>query len=299
MRSDYLKFHDITVTVGQDGANNPEGVVFIEEFITETFVDEILIPGLTVSQVNFAKNGKYIFREILGGEAGITDLCATGTGELSNVQTHYFPINKKATAVLKGCNLTNISDIYWDSALWAETKLQIKLALNNYFKTMLNTTNVTFNNAPVKLTEINTLDEVLRTQEAYRRLNGRRATFIIADYSVETNIKREAKKLPNDGQLGLITNVDVYQDIAFLYTDLSNAANKNIFYMGRADYNAFGLVDPNTSSILPELNESPVEGFIIRKSENALDIERTVGVHLPFGLKILKPNFVMAYPKVA
>lgn len=293
-----LQHFDIDLTIPQDGANNPAGVVVIEEFISETFVDEILIPGVTVSPVNFAKNGKYIFREIIGGAAAITPLCDTASGSLSSVITHHFEIDKKASAVLKGCYLTNISDIYWDKALWEETKLQIKLAMNTHFKSVLKSNNVPFNNAPVVLDATNTLDEVLRMQEQYRRLNGRPATYIIADFSIETNIKRQAKVLPNNGQLGLIANVDVYQNISFVYADFSAATETNIMYMGRADYNAFGLVNPNETSVLPELHEAPVDGFIVRKSETWSEIERTVGIHLPFGLKILKPNFVMSYPKV-
>lgn len=275
----------------QDGNNNPMGLNFTKMYLAETMMDGIVIPGVTVSQVRFTKQGKAFYHE-LTGEAKTSELCASSRATNTNTILREIVIDKKISFDFAGCYLSNITDIEHDRALYELSKESMGAQLEENLLTLLDTSN-TPTTATATLTADNVLTQILAAKEEYRRDTKKRPNVIIADYSIETIIKSNALVASNNVTASLQTNADMYDGMVIVYADLSAYTAKFFMYSYERVVQAF--VNPDENSIIPGLSEEVVDGAIIRRTELNNEINRISTLHLPFGNSVLNPLYVRAY----
>lgn len=283
-----------TYNINQDAANNPNGFSILETYLYETLSRGILIPGVTVDRIVFTKQGQAFVNE-LTGEAQTTALCdATTTDNKLAVIPYEIAIDQKASFPFTGCFLSNLTDLFFDNALYDLSQDAILVQLEQALLNLLDNNNTPVT-GQVALTASNILPEINKAKEEYNRALNKAPTVIIADYSISTLIKNNALVSTNERVAGMLDNVDKYDGMIIIYTDLTAYGTK--FFMYRYERVKMAFVNPNEASRIPELDEVVVDGAIIRKTEDANHINRTSTMHIPFGVAVFNPLYVRSYSK--
>lgn len=286
-----------TITVPQDASNNPMGINPLKMFLLELKSTGIFIPGVTVDKITFTKQGKAYAYEVAGAgqDIGLCDEIATVTAPTS--VKHEITIDRAATFTFVGCYLTNFTEIWYDQALRQVALDAIRSQLEARLITTLDT-NSTAYAAPVALTKNNILEELLNTQRAFKRTNNTMPTTVIADYDVEVFIKAGAIIAPNSNTSNLVANADSFSGLTIVYDNLTDRGVTDIFYMYRWDRVKSAFVNPDQRSVIPGMDEIPVDGMIIRKSETSRKIERETTMFMPYGMKVFNALSVTSYARI-